>query len=72
MNDKVLALIANFKSDQSLSNLQPLQNIGISVKEMRNNNWSIIHEYELPFSLVFPLYDKVDGVMTITGVGIVR
>ena len=70
MNNQLLALIDNFKNNQSLANLQPIVNNGIRLKHLKSNQWTVLKLYKFPYQRVIPLYDKVNGVMTVTGVGV--
>jgi len=51
-------VISRFYSNQTLTIIQELKNMGIGLKILINNNWETLSEYNLPFERFIILYDK--------------
>ena len=65
-------LINQFNAQKTLKNLQEIINAGITPKELRNGEFKPLKEWKTGFNEfhnAFPLYDKVNGRMTVTGAG---
>lgn len=52
-----------------INQLQKLVNQGIKIKRLYMGDWEICHRWVLPFRYV-NLYDKIDGQMVHTGIGL--
>ena len=57
-NESKEKLISQFRSNQTLTNLQHLKNAGIELKTRKNNQWEEVPIFELPFERFIPLYDN--------------
>ena len=65
-------LISQFNENKTESNLQLIKNTGIQPKELINNEWKLLNSWQegfKEFHEVLPLYDKINGILTITGAG---
>ena len=65
-------LISQFNENKTESNLQLIKNAGIQPKELINNEWKPLNSWQdgfKEFNEVLPLYDKINGIFTITGAG---
>ena len=65
-------LINQFNEQRTAKNLQRIKNAGIQPKELINNEWKPLNSWRdgfKEFHEVLPLYDKINGIFTITGAG---
>ena len=65
-------LINQFNEQRTAKNLQLIINAGIQPKELINNEWKPLNSWQdgfKEFHEVLPLYDKINGIFTITGAG---
>ena len=64
--------INNFNANKTPSNLQKCINAGLEAKVLENNNWAKFHTWKDGFNEyhdVIPLYDKINGIFSIIGIG---
>jgi hypothetical protein len=67
---KVEDLISTFKSNQTLSNYQPLVNMGIKIKKIRGDVWADVAEFKLPLTNIITLYNvDNNGIFQVSGIG---
>jgi len=70
-NETKLSIIGQFKTNQTLSGLQDLKNMGVALKQLKNNNWDHMGKFDFPLSRFVPLYDKdANGTFQITAIGV--
>ena len=50
-------LIKSFSKNQTLKNIEDLKNVGIGLKQLKNNKWEQLTEYKLPFDRWILLYN---------------
>lgn len=50
-------LIKSFSKNQTLKNIEDLKNVGIGLKQLKNNKWERLTEYKLPFDRWILLYN---------------
>ena len=65
-------LINQFNEQRTAKNLQLIINAGIQPKELINNEWKPLNSWQdgfKEFHEVLPLYDKINGIFTMTGAG---
>lgn len=65
-------LINQFNEHRTAKNLQLIINAGIEPKELMNNKWKPLNSWQdgfKEFNEVLLLYDKINGIFTITGAG---
>lgn len=65
-------LINQFNAQRTAKNLQKIINAGITPKELRNGKFERLNEWKdgfNEFNKVIPLYEKVNGIFTVTGAG---
>ena len=65
-------LINQFNEQRTAKNLQLIINAGIQPKELINNEWKPLSSWQdgfTEFHEVLPLYDKINGIFTMTGAG---
>ena len=65
-------LINQFNEQRTAKNLQLIINAGIQPKELINNEWKPLNSWQdgfKEFHKVLPLYDKINGIFTMTGAG---
>lgn len=65
-------LINQFNEQRTAKNLQLIINAGVQPKELINNEWKPLNSWNdgfKEFHEVLPLYDKINGIFSITGAG---
>ena len=65
-------LINQFNEQRTAKNLQLIINAGIQPKELINNEWKPLNSWQdgfKEFHEVLPLYDKINGIFTMTSTG---
>ena len=56
-NDFIADVISRFSSNQSLTLIGELRELGVGLKILKHNRWEMLLEYKLPFERFVPLYD---------------
>jgi len=47
-----------FEASQTLTNVGKMKNCGVELFELKNNQWSRLHEYKLPIERFIRLYNN--------------
>ena len=72
INQHAEKLISQFKEQKTTKNLQRIKNAGITLKEIIDGKFKPLTEWKdrfNEFNKVIPLYEKINGNFTVTGVG---